>query len=163
MEIWKDIVGYEGIYQISNFGRVKSLKGNEKFLKPRKNKLGYLLVALCKSGKRKESYIHRLVAMMFIKNPLNKPYINHIDCNPSNNNMNNLEWCTAKENMEYASKLERMHNTPLIAINLITGEQTYFNSQNEAGRQLNLDRRNICSVLKGRLKKTGNYFFKYAN
>jgi hypothetical protein len=168
MEIWKPIKDYEN-YEVSNLGRVKSLnyhrENREKILKPLKHRDGYLLVVLYKSGKRKHFQIHRLVAQAFILNPENKPCINHIDCNPSNNCVSNLEWCTPKENIQYAYKLGRMkvckENTPIIAINLTTKEKIYFNSQNEAARQLNLSVTCINYVLKGRCKKTSNYTFKY--
>lgn len=107
-EEWKDIPGYEGLYQISNLGRVKSLARkvktkngnyqgyNEKILKTRKK--GYCIVSLCKDRKIKGMQVHRLVAEAFIPNPENKPYVDHIDTNPQNNNVNNLRWCTQKEN-----------------------------------------------------------------
>ena len=167
------------MYEVSNFGRVKSLKGHEKILKPANNGNGYLFVYLWKNGKGKQSYIHRLVATAFISNPLNKPCINHIDCNPQNNNVDNLEWVTQRENIQYAYKLGRKKSgfenvsaeqcringkkcsKPVIAINLQTGEQTYFESQKEAARQLELDPSSIIKVLKGRYKQTGGYTFKY--
>ena len=178
MEIWRDIEGYEGIYQISNLGRIKSLpklcgcsSRQEKILKSLKHRDGYLQVVLCKNKKRKNFKVHRLVAQAFILNPNNKPYINHIDCNRQNNCVDNLEWCTQKENMQYASQLGRMDGTkgktnndkkiPLIAINLVTGEETYFDSQHEAARQLNLHSQSINGVLKGKCKRAGNYTFKY--
>jgi len=169
IEIWKPIKDYEGLYEVSNLGNVKSLNylrtGEERILKPDKDKLGYLRISLCKNGKIKRFKIHRLVAMMFLENPENKPFINHIDCDPSNNNVNNIEWCTPKENIQYASKLGRIKSgkeiIPVVAINLTTGEQTCFNSQYEASRQLNLYVPNINKVLKGRLKRTGNFTFKY--
>ncbi len=173
IEIWKPIRGYEG-YEVSNLGRIKSLNYNhtgcEKILKPVNDGKGYLKVFLFKNGKRKNFQIHRLVAQTFIPNPDNKPCVNHIDCNPSNNCINNLEWCTYKENTQYALELGRMkciengkkRSKPLIAINLTTGEKLVFNSQIEASRQLNLSDSNINKVLKGKLKRTGNYTFKYA-
>lgn len=105
-EIWKDIVGYEGLYQVSNLGNVKSLnysgrKGVEKVLTPKKNSYGRLWVILHKHGKGKPMQIHRLVAMMFIPNPDNLPQINHKDENPQNNNLENLEWCTLHYNLMY--------------------------------------------------------------
>lgn len=118
-EIWKNIIEWEGCYKISNLGRVKSLvrKGvtKEKILKPLKigpNKnYFYLHVILCNkiNGRvDKRISIHRLVCMAFIPNPLNKPHINHKDNNPLNNNVNNLEWCTPKENTQHAAKQKRM-------------------------------------------------------
>ena len=169
-EIWKPINGYEGLYEVSNLGRVKSLSKlcgrssrKDKLLKPCKNKGGYLSVILWKDGKIKKFLIHRLVAIAFLENSNNKPCINHIDCNPSNNCIDNLEWCTYSENTQYAYKLGRMNRrkTPIIAINLTTKEEIYLNSQQEAARQLNLYEPNINNVLKGKCKRAGNYTFKY--
>lgn len=103
-EIWKDVQGYEGLYQVSNLGRVKSLiRGyywqKERILKPRKNHDGYLRFTLCKDGKTKTFYIHRLVAVAFIPNPENKPQIDHINAIKTDNTVNNLRWVTAKENV----------------------------------------------------------------
>ena len=168
MEIWKSIKDYEN-YQVSNLGRVKSLNygrtGKEQILKPAKDKDGYLYVGLCKNGKTKLFKIHRLVAQAFIPNIENKPCINHIDCDRQNNCVDNIEWCTIQENNIYAYKigLKKPAYKSVIAINITTGEQTYFNSQKEAAEKLNLHPQHINSVLKGRLKRTGNYTFKYKN
>lgn len=98
-EIWKDVVGYEGIYKISNYGRIK--KGN-KIFKTEKYK-NYFIVKLTKNGVRKRTGVHRLVAQAFIPNPNNLPEINHKDENPSNNCVDNLEWCDRKYNMNYGN------------------------------------------------------------
>lgn len=109
MEIWKDIKGYEGYYQVSNLGNVRSLdrfdgvhdrKGTK--IKPNLKQNGYLQVGLRKHNKRKWFGVHRLVATYFLRNPNNKPQVNHIDCNKQNNNVSNLEWVTGKENQEHA-------------------------------------------------------------
>ena len=117
LEVWKDIQGYEGIYQVSTHGKVRSLSrqlhnksgyftSKEKMLKSRlsgrdeKNK--YLEVALYKNHKRQDVRVHRLVAKAFIPNPNSYPIINHKDGNKKNNNVNNLEWCTHKQNRQHA-------------------------------------------------------------
>jgi len=111
-EIWKDIKGYEGFYQVSNFGRVKSLNRiiihgnntinrNGKVLKPYTSNKGYLVVDLY-NGKRFAVKVHRLVGLTFIPNPLNLPQINHKDCNNQNNYVDNLEWCDNSQNQLHA-------------------------------------------------------------
>lgn len=114
MEEWKDIKGYEGLYMISSLGRVKSLqprggnrngmprKGKEHILTPYISSTGYYKVSLVKNNKRSDKRIHRLLASAFIPNPNNKPNINHIDGNKLNNRIDNLEWCTQKENTIHA-------------------------------------------------------------
>ena len=111
-EIWKDIKGYEGLYQISNLGRVKSIsrkintfygyrKTKEKILKSSYDKDGYLKITITNNWKHKTHKIHRLVAEAFIPNPDNKPTINHIDGNKLNNSIDNLEWATRKEQTKH--------------------------------------------------------------
>lgn len=113
MEIWKDIVGYEGLYQVSNEGNVRTTK--RQGTKGGLLKIGisnkYCFVRLCKNGKKKPFWIHRLVAQAFIPNPNELPIINHKDQNPSNNMVDNLEWCTTKYNMNYGSIRERQKDT----------------------------------------------------
>lgn len=101
-EIWKDIKNYEGIYQVSNLGRVKSRK---KILKPGGKE--YHTVRLSKNGEQRTFYIHRLVADAFIPNPMGKEQVNHKDEDKYNNNINNLEWVTFKENMNHGTKQDR--------------------------------------------------------
>ena len=104
-EVFKDIKDYEGLYQVSNLGRVKSLQmGKERILKPSFDRYGYFHVTLCKNKKRKGFTVHRLVAQTFIQNPLNLPQINHIDGNKTNNNITNLEWCDLSYNIKHAYK-----------------------------------------------------------
>lgn len=105
-EVFKDIPGYEGLYQVSNLGRVKSLNylntKQEKILKFRQNNCGYLYVTLSKNGIAKCYSVHRLVARTFIENPANLPQVNHIDQNKQNNCALNLEWCTVQYNTRYS-------------------------------------------------------------
>lgn len=119
-EIWRDVVGYENLYQTSNLGRARSLdrwvksksgsvrlcKG--KILKPGTTKDGYLKVCLCKNGKKKNFRVHRLVAEAFIPNPYNLPEVNHKDENKLNNNAENLEWCDRLYNVRYGTGIERV-------------------------------------------------------
>ena len=115
-EIWKDIKGYEGLYQVSNLGRVKSIEKYflrkykntirpyskpSKILKPFPTRTGYLLVKLTKEKKEKSFQVHRLVAITFIPNPENKPQVNHINGVKTDNYITNLEWVTAKENTRH--------------------------------------------------------------
>ena len=99
-EIWKPILGYENLYNISNLGNVFSIQ-SKRNIKQTKNSKGYLIVGLCKNKKRKSCLIHRLVAEAYIDNPNKLPEINHKDENPLNNTITNLEWCTHKYNMNY--------------------------------------------------------------
>lgn len=122
-EIWKPIKGYEGYYEVSNRGNVKSLSRQikirngkdalkkEKILKLQKTKNGYLSVMLSKERTFLGFYVHRLVARAFIPNPENKPQIDHIDGSRDNNNVNNLRWCTAKENRNYPIARKRVYES----------------------------------------------------
>lgn len=102
-EEWRDVVGYEGLYQVSNFGRVKSFhKDKVKILKFGVSPFGYLRVVLCKDFNKKNRPIHILVAQAFIPNPENKPQVNHIDGNKQNNCVENLSWVTSAENIAHA-------------------------------------------------------------
>lgn len=131
MEIWKDIEGYEGIYQVSNLGRVKSLnrsktfisktkegkeytltkKYKEKIMKQKTNIFGYNCIQLCKDGKYKKYMVHRLVASVFLPNPYNLPQVNHKDENKQNNCVENLEWCTSQYNITYGTGIKRRNDT----------------------------------------------------
>lgn len=133
-EVWKDIKGFEGIYQISNFGNVRSLDRrvvNHKngatrivpgmILSPWDNGNGYLVVSLNDKRKRKNFYVHRIVAEHFIDNPENKPCVNHLDYNKYNNCVSNLEWCTQIENVSHSIDNMRRHRKQCKPTN--TGEK----------------------------------------
>lgn len=132
MEEWIDIEGYEGMYQVSNQGRVKSLKfGKEKILKSGNNGRGYLQVNLSKDGKQAHKQIHRLVAQAFIPNPNNLQEVNHKDEDKTNNHVENLEWCDRKYNVNYGTGVQRSgenrRNDPkqskrVDQIDMVTGE-----------------------------------------
>lgn len=117
-EEWRDIVGYEGLYQVSNIGRIRGLpittkfgarhkKHPYRFLTPVVSKRGYYVVGLSKNGITKTFTLHRLIAQAFIPNPENKPHIDHIDTNRLNNNLSNLRWVTSKENSNNPLTLEK--------------------------------------------------------
>ena len=116
MEQWKDIPGYEGLYQVSTLGRIK---GNRGIKSLRIDKGGYLTVWLCKCSAQKNYKAHRLVAIAFIPNPENKATVNHIDGNKQNNCVENLEWATHSENINHANR---------------TGLRTVTDAQREAAR-----------------------------
>jgi len=107
-EIWKDVIGYEGFYQVSNLGRVRMTK-DKRIKVPHENIYGYLVVKMTKNGIVKHHTIHRLVAMAFIENKENKPCVDHIDTNKYNNNVSNLRWVTPKENVN--NPLSKKHKS----------------------------------------------------
>lgn len=149
-EIWKDIKNYEGLYQVSNRGRIRSInrtivdnwcvrefKG--RILNPTEHngKLPYLYVSLSKQGKIKKFFIHRLVAETFIPNPKNKSQVNHINGNPQNNNVINLEWVTNAENTQHAYDTGlNSKNKNCILINKTTGQTKKFSSMRKLGIHL---------------------------
>ena len=171
-EIWKDIKGYEGLYQVSNFGKIKSLSKNNhnygengKILKGINNK-GYLRVGLSKNGKAKQYPIHRIVAETFIDNVYNLPCVNHIDENKMNNRADNLEWCSVEYNNNYGNRNKKISINQRYANNkpikcLETGQ--IFISLNECARKLNIKPPNIWASMNNynRTKKAKGYTFKY--
>lgn len=139
-EVWKDVLGYEGRYQVSDKGNVRSVarkdsigrKCGGRTLEPRHHTNGYLQVALYKNGKRQNKLIHRLVTEAFIPNPENHPEVNHQDEDKANNNVENLEWCTSRYNTNHGTLIERL-SKKVRAVNVETGAVLTFNSASEAG------------------------------
>lgn len=99
--LWKDVVGFEGLYTISEYGDIRSSYKSKKILKPKTDKDGYFGVALSKNGKANHLRVHRLVALTFLENPDNLPMVNHKDLDVQNNHYSNLEWCTATHNTKH--------------------------------------------------------------
>lgn len=180
-EIWKDIPGYEGLYQVSNLGRVKSLeryKDNNGGLVKMPEKImqggirnGYVLVSLTKDGKRKSFSAHRLVAQAFIQNPEDKPTVNHINGNKRDNRVDNLEWNTDLENIRHAfatglSGFEHSKNKKG-SISVAQYDENMnlvkiYPSIMEAERQTGIPNRNIALCCRGKHKRIGGYIWKYA-
>ncbi len=176
-EIWKDIKGYEGLYQISNLGRIKSLPkiNGYKFQKEliRKNELGtngYLIIVLNKNSKHHSYSIHRLVAQAFIPNPKDKPQVNHKDGNKLNNNVENLEWTTRSENQKHAYKLGLLKPYPLMPIKRMKKVNQYtlqgklitnFNSIKEASKTTNISITSISQCCNNKQKTAGKYIWKF--
>ena len=164
-EIWRDIDGYKGLYQISNKGRVKSLyKGSERILKPGWMTGGYLYVVLCKNRIKQKRKIHRLVAQAFIPNPDNKPQVNHKDENKKNNCADNLEWATAKENSNYGSRNERSgysRSKPILQYSKSGEFIRDWQGASEVERVLGINNSHIIECCKGKLKSSGGFVWKY--
>ena len=169
-EVWKDISGYEGHYQVSDQGRVKSLKqGKERILKPINDVNGYLRVNLWKNGDKKNYLIHRLVAMTFIPNPQNFTQINHIDEDKSNNNVNNLEWCTAKYNINYGTHNQRSADKrtngkcskPVIQFTKDGKIVKEWKSTMDVERNLGYYHSNISACCNGIFNSAYNFVWKY--
>ena len=147
-EIWKDIQGYEGMYQVSSHGRVRSLNYNktglEGIMSFNDNGTGYLQVYLTKNKKSKKVLVHRLVAMTFIDKIEGKNFVNHIDGNKTNNHVENLEWCTKSENQQHA------YDTGLISKEKLSRAHA-GNKHHNYGKHLNEEtRRKISNSNKGK-------------
>lgn len=169
LEFWEDKKDYKGHYQVSNFGRIKSIKfGKEIILKPGTNKNGYSYVILYKNGKVKKFTVHRLVAEAFIPNPYNLPEVNHKDENKQNNVASNLEWCDAKYNHNYGTINERIaaKNT-----NGKCSKKVYqytldgqfvreWESTREAGRN-GFDQSAVAACCRGKRKKYKDFIWRY--
>lgn len=160
VEIWKSHPYIDKI-EVSSFGRVRSVKGH--YYKNWRSRGGYFYVSFSIDGKITSKSVHRLVAQTFIDNPDNLPQVNHKDCDRTNNNVENLEWCTASYNSEYREKFGMPNietlGKPVLAISLDTHEVSRYQSQVEASRMLGVSQGNISSVIKGKLKHTGGFWF----
>jgi hypothetical protein len=172
MEQWRNIKDYEGLYQVSNEGRVKSLWfGREKILKGGKDKDGYLLVKLCQDGKQVMKKVHRLVAQAFLENPNNYEQVNHKDEDKTNNHVENLEWCNRSYNCNFGTRnqrsAEKRRNDPkqskrVDQIDPITGEVIrQWASTMECGRN-GYNQGDVSKCALGKYKQYKGYIWKYA-
>lgn len=173
MEKWKVIPEYTD-YEVSNKGKIRNKKGQ--IIKAFDNGRGYLKLYLWKDRTKKNEYVHRIVAMAFIPNPENKPFINHIDNNPLNNNADNLEWCTPKENSDWMISQERNKRTDtwlnnlhksqekqyraVKGINIGTGEIIIFSKLNNV-RKYGFEPSCVCNCCKGKRKSHAGYRWEY--
>lgn len=174
-EVWKIYSEFPFI-EASNLGRIRTkdryvtVKGQGKrfvkghILKQRLRPDGYMDVGFGVGGKVVHLRVHRIVATCFIPNPENFPEVNHIDCDPTNNTVSNLEWCTNQYNVEYRDKLghtakKNAPKKPVIVVNQKTSEALWFESQCEAGRQLDICVQGINNVVKGKRNQTHDYWF----
>lgn len=156
IEEFRDVVGYEDLYEVSNEGNVRN-KITGRMLKPYYDK-GYLKVVLYKNGEQKHCSIHRLVAQAFLPNPRNLPEVNHIDENKLNNNVENLEWCSRQYNIDYSQSKSVNQYT------LEGGLLNTYKSVCEASRQTGIDQSSISSCCLGkRYKSAGGYIWKYVS
>ena len=173
-EIWCDVKGYEGLYQVSNKGRVKSLarvdslgrRVNERILSPGKDRDGYLFVVLTKNGEHKKYLVHRLVLMAF--NPvdnIDNLQVNHIDEVKTNNHLSNLEWCNSLYNNTYNDrhkKIAEKNSIPLVQIDASTNKiVNVWKSSKDAAREGGFTKQNIIACCKGRLKTHGGFRWCY--
>ena len=178
-EEWRDVAGYEGLYQVSSEGHVKSLERKvpkwdgertvkERILKPRTDHYGYLLVSLCAGGKSKTLKVHRLVCEAFHDNPENKLDVNHINENKTDNRACNLEWCTRRENVNHGTRNVRAGKAIAKALSKPVGQYTLdgdlvkaWQSANEVQRQTGFSQGNISEVANGNRKTAHGFIWKY--
>jgi len=172
-EVWKDVVGYENIYEVSENGKVRTVEGKTTFsvlhgerkwkqrtLKLKTDKLGYKRVSLWKDKNVEDFLVHRLVAFSFLEKVEGKDLINHKDCNPANNNFSNLEWCNHKENLMHAFK-NRLNKSPkpIVLLNVKTLQVEYFYSYAEASRYLGKNDGYISSLFKRGINEVEEFEF----
>ena len=166
---WKQIPGVSGLEaglhgDIRTLDRVVQTKRGPylirgRILKPHQIKGGYLQVHFRENGKSVCRLVHRLIAQAFLPNPNNLPQVNHKDCNPSNNDVSNLEWCDASYNMQYREKHGESQGHPVFAVSLKTLEVSQFQSRREASRKLGVNVRGINAVIKNSQKTAGGFWF----
>ncbi|MCT3326802.1 endonuclease [Lacticaseibacillus paracasei] len=171
-EIWKDIEGYEGLYQVSNMGRVRSLDRKDarehrikgKMLADCRTRCGYRMVGLHQGGNAKCWLIHRLVAMTFIPNPNGYLEINHKNEDKTDNVVPNLEWCTREYNNNYGTHNEHMAKALEQPIYVISGSglRYFFRSSKKAAELLGLDGRSVSACLHGKQKHCHSFSFEWA-
>lgn len=168
MPTWKPIKDYEGLYEISNTGEVKSLNLKKGRILKQHIQRSYLYVGLSKQCKTKLHLVHRLVAKTFIPNPLHLPEVNHKDENKLNNNVDNLEWCTHKYNVNYGTGNKRRSKTKINNTYNVKSVQCIetgiiYTSTREAERQTGIDNSQISAVCnhKKNYKTAGGYHWKY--
>lgn len=182
-EIWKDIEGYEGVYQVSNLGRVRSLDrtyllndgrsqtARGRIMSQADTKCGYKGIKLRGGGIRKGFRVHRLVAQAFIPNPDNLPLVNHIDEDKHNNIVSNLEWCTHKYNTNYGSAPKKMSEShknnpiyckPVVQYTMDGQFIKSYPSAKEAAKQIGLHAQNIGACCRGLYSQTGGFRWRYA-
>lgn len=177
IEEWKDIKGYEGLYQVSNMGRIKSLERYKKnnggsktlikelILKQVENNKGYLRVYLCKNARKRVFLVHRLVADAFIQNPNRLPEVNHKDENKKNNRVENLEWCDSYYNTNYGTHNKRCSiskGRPVQAFDKNGNFVMEFHSMSEAERKTGIAQQNISRCINGKCQTTGGYVWRTA-
>jgi hypothetical protein len=171
-EIWKSVIGYEGLYEVSSLGNVRSVNwrglGYRKF-SPVPDRDGYLQITLTKNGKQQNARVHRLVAMAFVDNPENKPQVNHIDEDRSNNVASNLEWVTCLENNNHGTRNIRVSQSKrntnckrILQLNKNGDPIREWVSINEVERQLGYDTGLMSKCCKGKKKSAYGYLWKYA-
>ena len=165
IEEFRDVPGYEGLYEVSNKGRVRNVETG-KLLKPQKDDIGYLHVDLCKNRIHKTTRIHRLVAKAFIPNPQNLPQINHKDEDKTNNVVSNLEWCTAQYNSNYGNRIERVAeklSKPVLQYDLLGNFIREWPSLRKVEEETGIPHSNISRCCLGKLNSTGGFIWKYKN
>lgn len=177
-EIWRDIEGYEGRYQVSNLGNVLSLNyrhhGYSKQLVPKRNNSGRLWVELIADGKKKAFLVHRLVGAAFIPNPEGYPQINHKDENPQNNRADNLEWCTQEYNIRYYLERHPLERKPTakygkrldLAVEQMTMDGNVvrrWDNSRQVARELGWSDWSISECCRGKRKKAYGYIWRYAS